>query len=46
MDPNWIAAIATTVYVALTAFICVSNFKSSSAARKQTEELINQREEN
>lgn len=44
MDSNWIIAIATALYVVLTVFICVSNAISARAARKQTEELILQRE--
>lgn len=45
MSPDWIVAIATTLYVVLTGAICFSNFKSHKAAKEQTAELIRQREE-
>lgn len=45
MNPDWIMAIATTLYVILTGAICFSNFKSYKAAKEQTIELIRQREE-
>jgi len=45
MNPDWIVAIATTLYVALTGAICFSNFKSYKAAKEQTVELFKQREE-
>lgn len=43
MDPNWVIAIATTVYVVLTAVICWSNLKAAKASKEQTEELVLQR---
>ncbi len=45
MDPSWVVAIATTIYVVLTGLICLSNFISSASAKRQTAELVRQREE-
>lgn len=45
LSPEWIAAIATAIYALLTIAICVSNAITANATRKQTQELILQREQ-
>lgn len=42
MDPNWVMVIITGVYVVATIFICIANFKSANASKKQLEEMQKQ----
>lgn len=42
---DWMMLVVTIVYVAATIIICISNYKSASAAKKQLEEAKNQLEE-
>ena len=42
LDSNWVLAIITAIYTFATIIICWANWRSSSAARKQTEEMIRQ----
>ena len=46
MDSNWVLVIITAVYVVATICICVANFKSANASKKQLEESTKQYEEN
>ena len=45
MDSNWVLVIITAVYVVATICICVANFKSASASKKQLAEMKKQYEE-
>ena len=42
LDSNWVLVVVTTIYTVATIIICWANWRSSSAARKQTEEMIRQ----
>ena len=42
LDANWVLVAITTIYTVATIIICWANWRSSSAARKQTEEMIRQ----
>ena len=42
VDSNWILVIVTAVYTIATVAICIANWKSASAAKRQAEEMTRQ----